>query len=260
MNEILEIESFRDEIIANWTDNFSNKQVLNAELPDYLKNNFLINKIANQSKTIIQIFDMSNFKTVYTSPNCLEITGFTDIELNNFGFTYWLRTIPIKQILFYVKSSKFVNNQIQNLDKTQLFFSNQCINLAFKNKKGDSRSMVSSNTCIEWNGNKQKYQLIMWRDMTEKFKNKEFSARYVIGSKTSHYFSNVAKFKDGDLLTEKESEIIKLQQQGLSTKQMAEKLISSNFTIDNHKKNLIAKLNTNSMDNVLEILNFIGVE
>ena len=260
MNEILEIESFREEIIANWTDNFSNKKVVNTELPDYLKNNFLINQVANQSKTIIQIFDMTNFKTVYTSPNCEDITGFTDLELNSFGFTYWLRTIPIKQILFYVKSSKFVNSQIRNLDKTQLFFSNQCINLAFKNKKGENRSMVSTNTCIEWNGNKQKYQLIMWRDMTEKFKNKEFSARYVIGSKINHYFSSTARFKEGNLLTEKESEIIKLQQQGLSTKQMAEVLKSSTFTIDNHKKNLIVKLNTNSMDNVLEILNFIGVE
>ena len=260
MVDIQEIESFRVEIIANWTNNFSNKKVEDANLPDYLKNNFLINQIANQSNTIIQIFDMHNFKTVYTSPNCFEITGFKDIELNNFGFTYWLRTIPIKQILFYVKSAKFVNDKFQNLDKSQLFFSNQCINLAFKKKKGENRSMVSTNTCIEWNGNKQKYQLIMWRDMTEKFKNKEFSVRYVIGSETFNYFSTQAKFKNGELLTDKESEIIKAHKNGLSTKEIADLMNLSNFTVDNHKKNLLAKLNTNSMDNVLEILNFIGFE
>ncbi len=260
MVEIQEIESLREELIANWTDNFSNKTIVNQDLPDYLKNHFLINHIANQSNTVIQIFDMANFKTVYTSPNCLEITGFKDEELNNFGFTYWLKTIPLKQILFYIKSAKFVNEKIKLLDKNQLIFNNQCVNLSFKNKAGQNRSMVSTNSCIEWNGNKQKYQLVMWRDMTEKFKDKEFSVRYIIGNETFNYISTNAKFKSGELLTDKESQIIKAYKKGFSTKEIADSMNLSNFTIDNHKKNLLAKLNTNSMDNVIEILNFIGVE
>ena len=260
MVEISEIEALRDELIANWTDNFSSKTYSKSELPNYLKNNFLINQIANQSNTIIQIFDMANFKTLYTSPNCYDITGFKDTELNNFGFTYWLRTIPLKQILFYIKSAKFANEKIKVLNKNQLIFSNQCVNLAFKNKSGENRSMVSSNSCIEWVGNKQKYQLILWRDMTEKFKDKEFSVRYVIGNEVFHYLSTQAKFKTGELLTDKESEIVKAYKTGLSTKEIAENMNLSHFTIDNHKKNLLAKLNTNSMDNVLEILNFISVE
>ena len=99
MVEIADIEELKQELIANWTDNFSDEVSENASLPDYLKNHFLVNHIANQSNTVIQVFDMANFKTVYTSPNCLEITGFTDVELNNTGFTYWLKTIPLKQIL-----------------------------------------------------------------------------------------------------------------------------------------------------------------
>jgi DNA-binding CsgD family transcriptional regulator len=259
MLEIAEIESLRTELIANWTDNFNHQDIAPAAMPDYLKNHFLINHIAMQSNTIIQIFDMDNFKTVYTSPNCLEVTGFTDIELNNTGFVYWLRTIPLKQILFYVKSAKFINEKIKVLEKSNLTFSNQCINLAFKNKAGENRSMVSTNSCIEWKDNKQKYQLILWRDMTEKFKNKEFAVRYVIGGVVCNYFSNSGKFKLGELLTDKEFEIIKAYKTESSSKKIAESMKLSNFTVDNHKKNLIAKLNTNSMDNVLEILNFVGI-
>ena len=259
MIEVDEIELLKEELIANWTDNFAPVEISATELPDYLKNHFLINHIALQSNTIIQIFDMVSFKTIYTSPKCKEITGFTDTELNNFGFTYWLRTIPVKQILFYIKSAKFANDKIKNLQENNLIFSNQCINLAFKNKSGENRSMVSSNSCIEWNGKKQKYQLIMWRDMTEKFKSKDFSVRYVIGDETYNYFSTIGKFKEGDIFTDKEFEIINLFRQGLSSKQMAESLHISPFTIDNHKKNLITKLQTNSMDNVSEIIKFIGL-
>ena len=254
-----DIEALKAELIANWTDNFDTNQISTNALPDYLKNHFLINHVANQSNTIIQIFDMASFKTLYTSPNCFEITGFTADELNNTGFTYWLRTIPLKQILFYIKSAKFVNQKIKNLTDKQLHFSNQCINLAFKNKAGQSRSMVSTNSCIEWNGNKQKYQLIMWRDMTEKFKNKDFSVRYVIGKQTFYYFSTLGKFKEGDILTEKEFTILKEYKKGMSSKEIAENLNISAFTVDNHKKNLFNKFSVSSMQDVLEILNFIGI-
>ena len=259
MVEEIEIQALKEELIANWIDDFDPKDNENQSLPDYLKNYFLINHIANQSNTIIQVIDMTNFKTVYTSPNCLQITGFTDVELNNTGFTYWLRTISMKQILFYVKSAKFINQKIKKLQPQELFFSNQCINLAFKDKKGENRSMISSNSCIEWVGNKQKYQLILWRDVTEKFKNKSFSVRYVIGKETYHYFSNENKFKDGDLLTDKEFEILRLFYKGQSTKEIADNLSISPFTVDNHKKNLLSKFETTSMQNVLEISIFIGL-
>ena len=259
MVEIADIEELKQELIANWTDNFSDEVSENASLPDYLKNHFLINHIAHQSNTVIQVFDMANFKTVYTSPNCLEITGFTDVELNNTGFTYWLKTIPLKQILFYIKSAKFVNTKIKKLNATDLHFSNQCINLAFRNKKGENRSMISNNSCIEWIGNKQKYQLILWRDVTEKFKNKEFSVRYIIGKEVYHYFSEVGKFKEGDLLTDKEFEILQLYYKGNSSREIAENLCISPFTVDNHKKNLLSKFETSSMQDVLEIAKFIGL-
>lgn len=254
-----ETETLKDELIANWIDNFNEIKGESTSLPDYLKNYFLINHVANLSNTIIQVIDMNNFKTIYTSPNCLEITGFTDNELNNTGFTYWLKTIPMKQILFYIKSAQFINQKLKHVSNDELFFSNQCINLAFKNKRGDNRSMISNNSCIEWIGKKQKYQLILWRDVTEKFKNKSFSVRYVIGKNTYHYFSEIAKFKDGDLLTDKELEILQMFYKGNSTKEIAEQMSISSFTVDNHKKNLLSKFETSSMQNVQEICKFIGL-
>jgi DNA-binding CsgD family transcriptional regulator len=259
MVEINEIERLKSELIANWTDNFNYKENSNIALPDYLKNLFLIDCVADQSNTIIQVFDMDNFKLLYTSPNCLEITGFTDVEINNTGFSYWLRTIPLKQAFFHVKSAKFVNDKLKKLQSSELIFFHQCFNLLFKNKKGEKRSMVSSSSCIEWKGNKQKYQINLWRDMTEKFKNDDFCMRYVIGSKTYHYFSTIGKFKEGDILTEKEFEILRLYQKGMSTKEIADCMNISYFTVDNHKKNLLSKFVTTSMQDVAEIAKFIGI-
>jgi DNA-binding CsgD family transcriptional regulator len=259
MVEVTEIENLKQELIANWTNNFDYNENSTTSLPDYLKNMFLVNQVANQSNTIVQVFDMENFKTVYTSPNCIEITGFTDEELNKTGFTYWLRTIPLKQIYFYIKSAQFVNSKLKKVSDEELFFSNQCINLAFKNKAGENRGMVSTNSCIEWNGKKQKYQLILWRDMTEKFKTKEFSVRYTIGKQIYNYQSVIGKFKDSELITEKEFEMLKWIEKGISSKEIASELDISPFTVDNHKKNLLNKFSVSNMSDVLEIVKFTGI-
>jgi DNA-binding NarL/FixJ family response regulator len=119
--------------------------------------------------------------------------------------------------------------------------------------------MVSTNICIEWHGKRQKFQLILWRDMTGKFKDNQFSAVYTIGKQKFHYLSVQNKFKEGDFLSEKEAEILVAFKQGFSSKQIAENQNLSPFTVDNHKKNVLSKLNTNSMDNVLDIMLFCGL-
>jgi DNA-binding CsgD family transcriptional regulator len=250
--------SIATQIAELWTSNKIG-DASKKELPAYLKNIFLVNNIAKQGNIIIQIYDMSNFKPVYTSPNCLQLTGFTDVELNTNGFLYWIMSLPFKHTLFYIKSAKFVNEKIKLLTENDLRFSNQTINLAYKNKVGQLRSMVSTNSCIDWKDNKQQYQLIMWQDMTGKFKSKDFTARYVIGNETYHYQSVLGKFKTGELITPKEYEVVAFFNTGLSTKDIADELNLSPFTVDNHKKSLLQKLQVGSMADVIEILKFTGI-
>ena len=52
-------------------------------------------------------------------------------------------------------------------------------------------------------------------------------------------------------LTSRESEILKLVAQGLTASKIAEKLFLSKFTVDNHKKNMLQKLHTK---NVAELI------
>lgn len=252
-------KAIAQQFIDLWTDATETKPE-RKDLPEYLKNQFLIDTIAQQSNTVIQVFDMNNFKTICTSPNCLEITGFTNNELNNFGVLYWLSTIPLKQSLFYIKSAQFVNQKIKKLAKNELLYYNQCINLAYKNKNGERKSMVSTNICIEWKNNKQSYQLILWQDMTHKFKSKEFLVRYQIGSEIYNYQSEIGKFKVGDILSLKEHKIIQFCKENITSKDIAEQLQISPHTVDNHKKNILNKLQTTTMNYVIEILNFIGLK
>ena len=57
---------------------------------------------------------------------------------------------------------------------------------------------------------------------------------------------------DPDVLTKREKEILLLIRQGFLSKEIAYKLNLSIYTVNNHRKNILAKLN---VDNVIEALN-----
>jgi DNA-binding NarL/FixJ family response regulator len=54
------------------------------------------------------------------------------------------------------------------------------------------------------------------------------------------------------VLTRREKEILQLLEQGLNGPQIAEKLFISHFTVETHRKNLMQKLNANSIQQLLK--------
>lgn len=73
----------------------------------------------------------------------------------------------------------------------------------------------------------------------------------VLNLRTGQYF-NPRTFSRGWTLTERESDVLSLMAQGLLSKEIAERLGVSKFTIDNHCKNILAKLEA---DNAIEAIN-----
>ncbi len=59
--------------------------------------------------------------------------------------------------------------------------------------------------------------------------------------------------KNKPVLTRREKEILKLLYEGLTGPQIAEKLFLSPLTVETHRKNLMQKLNVNSVQQLLEV-------
>lgn len=254
---ILEI---KDELQYWWThQHFSDYSV--KSLPIHLLDNNVLKVLTQNTNTVVQIYDMSGFKSIYTSPNCEGICGFTSEELNNRGFLYWLSTISMKEVLFYIKSSKFVADQFISNKTNYKQFLNQIINMPYKNKNGENRKMITTNICLEATPEgKQRYQLIMWQDISSKSKSNYFTARYRFSENDIYtYYSTVGKFENKDLLSDREREVVNLTSHGLTSKDMASQLFLSAFTIDNHKKNIMQKFQVGNMLDVVSICRFLNI-
>ena len=75
--------------------------------------------------------------------------------------------------------------------------------------------------------------------------------RTVINRKTGEILAS-AVFPADQQLTKREKEILLLIRQGFLSKEIASKLNLSIYTVHNHRKNILAKLN---VDNVIEAIN-----
>lgn len=64
--------------------------------------------------------------------------------------------------------------------------------------------------------------------------------------------NRIINIKNKYKLTKRELEIVELLHQGLSTKQISEKLFLSEFTVKTHRKNILQKTNSNS---IIEAIN-----
>lgn len=72
-----------------------------------------------------------------------------------------------------------------------------------------------------------------------------FYSQEIIGNLTKHFNTFIQ-------LTKREKELIQLLREGLSTKQIAEKLFVSTHTVESHRKNLLAKTDTHNTQAMLK--------
>jgi DNA-binding CsgD family transcriptional regulator len=73
----------------------------------------------------------------------------------------------------------------------------------------------------------------------------------VLNIRTGHFFNPYAESREW-ALTDREREVLSLMAQGLLSKEIASRLEVSKHTVDNHRKNILAKL---GVDNTVEAIN-----
>lgn len=65
--------------------------------------------------------------------------------------------------------------------------------------------------------------------------------------------------KNVPVLTRRESEILQLLSQGLTSGEIATKLFLSNYTVDTHRKNMLQKFNVHNTQSLMKVVRDLGI-
>ncbi|MBA4850707.1 response regulator transcription factor [Emticicia sp. BO119] len=210
------------------------------------------------------IFDIKHCKIVNISKN---ITNFTGYNRKEFGENITLGFISLlapDHISFINVFSTWIQKVLEDLNKHYRYehFLN-CWGIKFYNKAGETMKWHLSALPLELDAEgKPLLVFISIQDITHLMKGDDYWIRGVFGreeKKISVYHSNEDKTAEQEILSEREKEVLKYINQGLNTKQIADVLGISPNTVDNHRRNMLARTGTRDTTALIHLCKMTGI-
>lgn len=204
------------------------------------------------------IFTVDVFKEVYdfASENFADIFGFSHQALKTIqqhGDLLEERMHPedLKQLRkFQIEHGLF----IYSLPDEERNDYEQVFQFRMLNAKDQYINVISRHQVVEKDRNGKAWIIMGMMDISPDQMLSDKVKRIVINRKTGEIMTSgfILEYKQ---LTKREKEVLLLIRQGFLSKEIAGKLNLSIHTVNNHRKNILAKLD---VDNVIEALNILG--
>lgn len=221
----------------------------------YLSPEIFENFLAHKIDDVLFIIDFRIPKFIYLSPNTTYVHGYGKDEILNLGPVRFYDLIHPKDHEIIMKNiftdiTKFISKNA-NLDPTDL---NISYNYRLKQKDGNYRFLMNSfSYMILGEGYVPLVIIGTVSDISDLYTKKGLFCQIKQKNKKGQNkklferFYPFEKIKASSELTKKELEVLRYVHDGFSSKEIAHKTNRSVETINVHRKNIIKKLNINSI-------------
>ncbi|MFY7910721.1 MAG: response regulator transcription factor [Emticicia sp.] len=230
----------------------------------YLEKSGLINLLNNQQGNLTFLIDVKQLRVVQVSGSVLKYTGFSSAE---FGDTILLKFM----MMFHNEHRSFMGtfilwilNIVKNMPieyKSRQFISAWGMKLS--HKEGRCMRWFLNIVPIEFNEQKNPTLIMMSiQDITHLVKGDDYCIRGVFGDENKKiyvYYSNEEKTLTNEIVSEREREVLQHISQGLDTRQIAKELKISHNTVDNHRRNMLARTGMRDTTALIQLCRMVGV-
>ncbi len=203
------------------------------------------------------VADVLQGKIIFTSKRSIDLIGVESTELNPYHAIEACHPDEVyRNTKGWAKLICLANNLLVSKSGSELL----SVNMKLRNPKGTYSEILFQ--CILFYSeipHKTVYVLQIHTNI-DKFKMKKHGYHYYIGNDLSYFkYPDNELLKIGNIFTNREFEIIKLIESGLSSEQIAEKLFLSHYTINSHRANILKKSNKAHISELIYDLNERGI-
>ncbi len=230
----------------------------------YLEKSGLINLLNSQQGNLTFLIDVKQLRIVQVIGSVLKYTGYSPAE---FGDNTLLKFMT----MFAPEHRSFMNtfvSWILNIEKflPAEYKSRQFISawgMKLFNKDGHSMRWYLNIIPIEFNDQKNPTLIMMSiQEVAHLVKGDTYCIRGVFGNenkKTFVYYSNEEKTIDNDIISDREREVLQYISQGFDTKRVAIEMKISPNTVDNHRRNMLARTGMRDTTALIQLCRMIGI-
>ncbi len=218
----------------------------------------------NERRASIQTFSQMSQSCIFTVDVFKERYDFaSDNFATIFGYNpTWIKTIRnqgdlLEERIHPDDRAQLIEHQIEHgqfiysLPQEQRIDYQQIFQIRILNAQQEYVNVISRHQVIQKDKNGKAWMIMGVMDLSPDQIPIERIKRTIINRKTGKILASAVVPADQQL-TKREKEILLLIRQGFLSKEIAYKLNLSIYTVNNHRKNILAKLN---VDNVIEAIN-----
>ena len=229
-----------------WAE-LSKNQDLSKEFDKSTIQNSPIGILSKSSQIVVSVFQNKTQKSEYISPNVKEMFGYDENHDSILGMLYYIKLLAWEHLTYPIQAVRIHTKFMKSIPKAEKFDVSMIYHgLKIKNKLGRTLRLFVQTVPLEIDEeNNPVRTLSLCQDVAPYLKDNFWWIRYSYGSKpqkVKYYHSQIGKYFDHDILSEREIEILKLIEKGLETKEIAEKIFLSPATVNTHRKNMIDRM------------------
>lgn len=236
------------------TDRFEKLFGGNAPVVPIFENEALKEKIASKYNTTF-FLDLTTIRYAHMNVNCCELTGYAANYLLDGGVDAYVSLWQPTDVEFYINkvipiTMKWLAH-VPPAESSNYVFGRTYI---IRSKKGDKRKILERDIFLYHPGSPAPVAATGYAvDITQVSDINKTTFFIEDHSRNSSdrvvYRDEIFHHKEGEDLTPKELEVLCWMAEGLSSKQIAQKMHISVHTVNNHRKHMLAKTGcTNSAD------------
>lgn len=230
----------------------------------YLEKSGLINLLNNQQGNLTFLIDVKQLRIIQVSGSVLKYTGFSSNELGDDMLSEFMTMFAPEHRSFTNIFVSWTLNTLKNLPiefKPRQFISAWGMKLF--HKEGRSMRWYLNIIPVEFNTQKNPTVIMMSiQEITHLVKGDDYCIRGVFGEeikKTFVYYSNEERTIDNEIISEREREVLRHISQGLDTKHIASEMKISPNTVDNHRRNMLARTGMRDTTALIQLCRMLGV-
>lgn len=216
-------------------------------LTDYytlMRGNPALDIILNAGPSLTIIMDMRTSEFVYVSKNSIQLFGFSAEEMMKGGMSLTLSLIHPDDITEYMEVMKVVWEFLLALPASQRKYYKTSADFRIRNKDDVYKRMLQQNTALQTDSAGNIVLLLMVLSDVSHLKKENTISAAIISTKHDGclvWDASDTQLKSQIAFSKREREIIKLLAEGFSSKQVADKLNLSEFTVSTHRRNMLKK-------------------
>jgi hypothetical protein len=223
---------FYDFIESYLPSGFSN---IKADDPIVLK----LNELMEENDQFITLSDLSQIKFLFVSDGIQKMIGVNPLELNPGHFVEVVHPDDLNRLGLLRAQTFVVEKEVLETDKGSALVS---FTIRLRNPAGEYNNYLCQAYFFYSPIPHKAVYLIQVISRVDWFKTKKNCFHHYKGKDLSLFkYPNEQLLKICPGLSQRELEIIKLIEKGLSSKQIAEKLFLSVFTVNTHRANILEK-------------------